>query len=167
MFRGFWPSYSRTLCCQWRKQFQLSIGRKIEFKIVWLGQQRGAALPPLNINTCLTSRRENGEHVRSAAPNTERQREKPDRSEDMCSEIHWLCQHARARTHFWKIKWWTGDWEQNRHFLSPFSFEFTWTRQVREVKQILPSPSDVPLRGVGLDAGGVPCKALSDSCFGH
>lgn len=73
IFRGFWPSYSRPLCCQWRKQFQLSIGRKIEFKIVWLGQRRGAALPRLNINTCLTSRRE---HAASAAPNTERQRQK-------------------------------------------------------------------------------------------
>lgn len=60
---------------------------------------------------------------------------------------------THARTHCWKIKCWTGDWEQTRHFLSPFSFEFTWT-EVREVKQILPSSSDVPLREVGLDVGG-------------
>lgn len=66
---------------------------------------------------------------------------------------------ARPRARVWKIKCWTGDWEQNRRFLSPFSFEFTWTRRVGEVKQILPSPSDVPLRGGG-GAGGVGCMGI-------
>lgn len=73
----------------------------------------------------------------------------------MCSQTHWPCQYVHApRAHVWKIKCWTGDWEQNRRFLSPFRFEFTWTRRVGEVKQILPSPSDVPLRGGRGGRGG-------------
>lgn len=159
------------------KQFQFGIGRKIESNIVWQKLQCTTAFTQLNIYACLTSRKENCENILSPALNKGRQRQKPclnrvreglfSRAGDAfwnppVKANHWLCQHmhghrhrhGHARTHCWKIKCWTGDWEQNRHFLSPFSFEFTWREQVGEVKQIFPGLSEVPQRGVGLHVGG-------------
>lgn len=83
--------------------------------------------------------------------NRDGQRLKSSGEGDTCTDTH---TGMHTHTHRWEIKCWTGDREQNRHFLSPFSFEFTWREEVREVKQILPSLCEVPLRGVGVHVGG-------------
>lgn len=142
------------------KQFQFSFGRKMESNIVWQKVLRTTALT-LNNYTCLT-RKENGENTLCPAPNADKDRKqlKQRRTKTWspaakASRWQWRCMHRHThtgmRTHTprWEIKCRTGDREQNRHFLSPFSFEFTWREEVREVKQILPSLCEVPLRGLG------------------
>lgn len=156
----FLSFYSCGLCCQWLNNFSSVLAE---------------ILTTLS-RSCLTARKENGENILCPALNTGRQRQKNrdrqrlfSRAGDafwtpMVKANHWrwrcIHRHRHAHTHCWKIKCWTGDQEQNRHFLSPFSFEFTWREEVREVKQILPSLSEVPLQGVGLHVGGTMLTSL-------
>lgn len=69
---------------------------------------------------------------------------------------HWLCKYAvytRTLLQDKMLNRWLREKQPFSLWLSPSSHESKWIGQVMEVKQILPSPCELPLRG-GVGWGG-------------